>query len=61
MGFFIVYCYIDYNIYMQDETFQHRLVCKVHSPCFAEDRGLILMLDSARWLKISSHTHILDY
>ena len=30
-----------FNIYMQGEKFQQRLVCKVHIPCFAEDRGLI--------------------
>ena len=38
----IVYFFLyRFNIYMQGEKFQPRLVCKVHIPCFAEDRGLI--------------------
>ena len=38
--FFFFFLY-RFNIYMQGEKFQHRLVCKVHIPCFAEDMGLI--------------------
>ena len=37
----IVFFLYRFNIYMQGESFQLRLVCKVHIPCFAVDRGLI--------------------